>query len=153
MEKLENQAIKLIGLQLNHKTSNENGQSSIDCGNLWQHFEKGKISESIPQKLTNSIYAVYFNYEGDHTQPFSYFIGCLVASSATTPEGLNSLIIPPQKYSKIIAKGKMPDCMAEAWKSIWSSEINRAYSYDFEVYDHRSHDWSNAEVDVFVAIK
>lgn len=40
MEKIEKTKFKLIGLKLDHKTTNEGGQSGIDCGNLWQKFEK-----------------------------------------------------------------------------------------------------------------
>ncbi|WP_155209050.1 GyrI-like domain-containing protein [Fulvivirga aurantia] len=145
--------IQLIGLQLEGRTTNENGQSSIDCGNLWQRFEKEHILGKVPNKKSDSIYAVYFDYEGDHTKPFSYFIGCEVESGTSTPEGLNTLVIPEQLYKKVTAKGQMPGCITEAWHIIWTSTIDRAYSYDFELYDKRSHDWNNAEVDIFIAEK
>jgi predicted transcriptional regulator YdeE len=151
MNRLEKSAFKLIGLRLPKKTTNKTGQSSIDCGNLWQEFERGKLTEHIPNKSESKIYAVYFDYEGDHAKPFSYFIGCKVESETATPKGLNSLTIPEQKYYKITAKGKMPDCISESWKGIWNSEIDRSYGYDFEVYDERSNDWNDAEVDIFVA--
>jgi predicted transcriptional regulator YdeE len=67
------------------------------------------------------------------------------------PQGMNKLLVPGQSYSKVIAKGKMPDCVANSWKDIWSSKIDRAYKHDFEVYDERSKDWSNAEVEIFVS--
>jgi len=66
---------------------------------------------------------------------------------------MDSLLVPDAVYSKIIAKGQMPDCIANAWKDIWASKIDRAYSYDFEIYDERSKDWSDAEVEIFVSIK
>lgn len=69
------------------------------------------------------------------------------------PDGLDSLNIPQGVYKKITARGKMPDCIAKAWQEIWSSDLPRAYQTDFEVYDKRSHDWDNAEVDIFVSIK
>ena len=85
--------------------------------------------------------------------PFSYFIGCKVKSGSETPQGLESLIIPKATYQKIKAKGKMPDCVANAWKEIWSSDIPRAYQADFEVYDEKSRDWNNAEVTIFLSVK
>ena len=36
MEKISLAEIKLIGLSLGRKTTNENGQSAIDCGSHWQ---------------------------------------------------------------------------------------------------------------------
>lgn len=151
MNKIKIEEFKLIGIKLENKTINAGGQSSIDCGNLWQKFETGNFAEKIQGKVTDEIYAVYFDYEGDHTNPFSYFIGCKVKTNAEAPQGLDSLIIPAGNYTRLVAKGKMPDCVVNSWKNIWSSEIDRGYSYDFEIYDERSKDWSNAEVEIFVS--
>ncbi|HSV09758.1 MAG TPA: GyrI-like domain-containing protein [Hanamia sp.] len=151
MERVKKAEFKLIGLRLNGKTANNNGQSSIDCGNLWQKFERENFAERIPGKLSDEIYAVYYDYEGDNTKPFSYFIGCNVKTDTHTPAGMDGLVIPAKSFTKVIAKGKMPDCVADSWKNIWNSKIARAYQYDFEIYDERSKDWSNAEVDIFVS--
>ncbi|MEE1943823.1 GyrI-like domain-containing protein [Pedobacter sp. KR3-3] len=144
---------RLIGLQLAHPTTNQNGQSAIDCGHLWQKFETENIAELLPEKLGDEIYAVYFDYEGDHTQPFSYFIGCKVPETTPVPAGLSSLSIATGNYVKLMAKGQMPNCMSDAWTAIWNSDLNRAYTYDFEIYGEQSKDWSNAQVEIFVAIK
>ncbi|MGC1631937.1 MAG: GyrI-like domain-containing protein [Gelidibacter sp.] len=151
MEKIEKSEFKLIGLKLDHKTTNEDGQSSIDCGNLWQKFEIENFAERIPDKLTNEIYAVYYDYEGDFTKPFSYFIGCKVKSDTSVPQGLDHLVIPAGSFTKVLSKGIMPDCVANSWKDIWNSDMDRAYKYDFEIYNERSKDWSNAEVEIFVS--
>ena len=144
---------KLVGLALKAKTTNFNEQSSVDCGNLWQEFEKGNYAEIIPNKLTDQILAVYHQYEGDHTKSFSYFIGCKVKANTEVPSGLETLTIAKGAYQKIDAKGKMPDCVINAWKEIWSSDIPRSYKMDFEVYDDRSKDWGNAEVDVYLSVE
>jgi predicted transcriptional regulator YdeE len=144
---------QLIGLALKTKTTNENGQSAIDCGNLWQQFDNGDYAEKIPGKLSNEIFAVYHNYEGDHTKPFSYFIGCKVKDDTEIPDDLDGLRIPNGVYEKLVAKGKMPDCVADAWKEIWRSNQPRAYDTDFEVYDEKSTDWNDAEVAIFISVK
>jgi predicted transcriptional regulator YdeE len=151
MEKIKKAAFKLMGLKLDKKTTNEGGQSSIDCGNLWQKIEKENVVERIPNKLSNNLYAVYFDYEGDHTKPFSYFIGCEVAIDTNAPEGMDSLVIPEDNYSKVVAKGTIPNCIINSWIEIWNSKIERAYNYDFEIYDERSKDWNNAEVEILVS--
>ncbi len=152
MDKIKKTEFKLIGIKLDKQTTNQNLQSELDCGNLWQKFETENFVYKIPNKLSNEIYAVYFDYEGDYTSPFSYFIGCKVKIDSEVPNGLDSLFLPAENYYKIIAKGKMPDCVSNSWKNIWASNIDRAYSYDFEVYDERSKDWSNAEVEIFVSL-
>jgi predicted transcriptional regulator YdeE len=153
METIDQTGFQLIGLKLKNKTSNEKGRSSIDCGNLWRKFEAEDRVQSIPGRIGEAIYAVYFDYEGDSTQPFSYFIGCKVKPDTEVPQGMDGLQIPPQQYWKITAKGIMPDCVANTWKEIWSSKIDREYRYDFEIYDERSKDWSNALVEIFISSK
>jgi predicted transcriptional regulator YdeE len=144
--------IKLIGLALKTKTSNSHGQSSIDCENLWHEFHKQKYADIIPNKLSAEIFGVYHNYEGDSAKPFSYFIGYKVSPDSVIPPGLQSLKIPAGKYQKFIAKGIMPECVTNVWKEIWTSNYSRTYQIDFEVYDERSKDWNNAEVDVYLSI-
>ncbi len=151
METLKLNSFKLIGLKLPHKTTNKDGKSAIDCGNLWQKFETQNFKDQIPDKINNNIYAVYFDYVGDYNAPFSYFIGCKVPMKTPTPEGLDYLLIPSKNYKKFTAKGVMPQCISNAWKHIWDTVTERAYLYDFEVYDERSSDWNNAEIDIFIS--
>ena len=153
MEKNQKNKFKLIGLNLGHKTTNENNRSNKDCGNLWEKFENEKVFDLIPNKLGNEIYAVYFNYEKDETKPFSYFIGCHVDENTETPKNLKSLEVPSQHYVKVTAKGVMTGCITEAWKKIWNSEIQRKFGFDLEVYDERSLDWNDAEIDIYVSTK
>ncbi|CAN5914992.1 hypothetical protein BH11BAC7_BH11BAC7_20170 [soil metagenome] len=153
MNEIHLEQFKLIGLSLGRKTTNENVQSAIDCGYLWQKFEKENYADKITGKISDEIIAVYYEYEGDHTKPYSYFIGYKVNANAVVPEGLDSIIIPKANYQQLTAKGKMPDCVANTWMEIWKSEIPRAYQADFEVYDERSKDWNNSEVDIFLSVR
>ena len=47
----------------------------------------------------------------------------------------------------------MPDCIVNAWRNIWTAKLDRAYNYDFEIYDERSKDWNNAEADIFLSVR
>lgn len=149
---LKVETITLMGLKLPSKTTNENNQSMEDCGELWARFEKEEIFLKIPNRLSDEVLAVYYDYEGDHTEPFSYFIGCKVEEGTELPDDLNSLTIAAGKYQKVTAKGQMPDCIANKWREIWDSDIPRAYNTDFEVYDKRSQDWNDAEVDIYLSV-
>jgi predicted transcriptional regulator YdeE len=150
---IELKECKLIGLSLETKTSNKNGKSSIDCGNLWQKFESGGYAQKIPGRTTSEIFAVYYGYEGDYTKPFSYFIGCKVEDDTTVPEGMQAVVIPDGNYKIVKTKGMIPDCISKAWGVIWSTFIPRAYLADFEVYGEKSKDWRNAEIDIFLSVK
>ena len=153
MNHKQSQEVQLIGLSLKGKTTNANNQSSIDCGNLWQEFMSNGITGKISGKLNDEVLAVYHSYEGDYTQPYAFFIGCKVSPGTVVPAGLDSLTIPSGNYLKITAKGKFPDCIANAWREIWKTDLPRAYKVDFEVYDERATDWNNSEVDIFLAVK
>jgi predicted transcriptional regulator YdeE len=144
---------RLIGVALKSKTTNENGQSMIDCGNLWQQFGTGGYADRIPEKLGNEVFAVYYNYEGDYTKPFSYFLGCKVKADTKAPEGMDSIMIPEGNYQLFRAKGKLPECIGKALQEIWSSDIKRAYMADFEVYGERSRNPADAEIDIYLSVE
>ena len=144
--------MRLIGIRLDGKTTNANGQSAIDCGALWQTFLQDQIMERIQGRMDDIICAVYYDYDGDHTKPIADFIGCRVSADGPVLEGLSSIFIPTQSYQKFVARGKMPDCVTDTWKRIWDTDLDRAYTFDFEVYDQRGQDGANAEVDLFIAI-
>ena len=144
--------IKLIGLSLKHKTSNRNGQSQLDCKALWLQFESAKHAATIPDKMTGEILGVYYGYSGDETQSFRYFIGCKVQSYAANCTALQTLTIPAGDYQKIVAKGKLPESVSNAWENIWQSNLPRSFLVDFEVYDERCKDGNNAEVDIYVSL-
>jgi predicted transcriptional regulator YdeE len=145
--------ITLIGVSLPDKTTNENYQSAKDIGDLWNTFWQENVIAQIPKRMSDEIYAVYYNYEGNHTRPYSFFIGCQASADVETPEGLYKLQIPSGDYRKFTAKGKMPDCIMNAWSEIWKSDIPRAFDVDYEVYDERALDMDDAEVDIFVSVE
>lgn len=144
-------SFKLIGLRLTHKTTNGNGQSMKDCGNLWQQFTAGNYSARIPGKLTNDVLAVYYDYEGDHTAPYSFFIGCKVAEDTVVPSGMDRLSVATGSYRKIVAKGPLPACVVGAWQKIWSENLPRAYRADFEVYGAKCQE-AIPEVEIFLSV-
>lgn len=146
-------AFKLIGKKLPSQTRNLNGKSGRDCSKLWQEFEEEQIVASVTNKLSDVLYAVYYDYESDENGWFSYFIGFQVAMNEITPEGLDELLIPAQNYHIETAKGQMTGCISDAWQRIWQGDIHRAFGYDFEIYDERSHDWENVEVDIYLSIR
>ena len=74
------------------------------------------IASRIEEKFSDVIYAVYFNYSGDHNDPYHYFIGCQVPEATSPAPGLSILNVAGAYYTKITAKGKMPDCETVGWE-------------------------------------
>ena len=41
--------------------------------------------------MNQNLLAVYTDYEGDYTKPFTYMIGCEVSNLSTIPEGMRGI--------------------------------------------------------------
>lgn len=151
---MDNQKLKsfsILGIAV--RTTNENGQSGKDIPALWNRFMTEGILEQIPNKVDNTIYCVYTEYEKDHTKPYTTILGCKVSNLNTIPNGMKGKNIETGNYSKHIAKGNIGQGIVfEAWTKIWNSDIKRMYTADFEVYGEKAQNPENAEVDIFIAV-
>lgn len=143
---------QIIGISV--RTTNENGQAASDIGSLWEKFMTEGISEKIPNKLSEEIFSIYTNYESDHTKPYDTILGCKVSSLENIPEGMVGQAFDGGTFAKFISKGDATKGVVyQSWLSIWDTDLDRLYTSDFEVYGDKAKDFSNAEIDIFVAIK
>jgi len=150
-DKVQIDPFKIIGISV--KTTNENGQSMTDMGQLWDRFYSKDILSTIPNKTSGEIYSIYTDYQTDYKGAYTAIIGCKVNSLDSIPEGLIGREFSGGQYMQYIAKGKIPDTVVNKWKEIWNkdNELNRKYTADFEVYGQKSQDQENAEVDIYIA--
>lgn len=146
-------AFKVIGISI--ESTNENRKSLEDMGKLWSQFYADGVSDKIPNKESDDIYSIYTDYESDYTGKFTAIIGYKVKSLDQIPDELVGREFKGGKYTKMTAKGEMPDAIIEIWMKVWKEEekLKRRYTADFEVYGAKSQNGANSEVDVFVAIK
>lgn len=144
--------LQIIGIEV--RTSNQNNQASKDMTELWNRFFTETISQQITNKTSESIYSVYTDYESDFTGNYTAILGFEVTSLETIPDGLTGREFPKESFQVFTAKGKMPDAVVDTWKTIWNqdAELGRKYTYDFELYDAKSQQGDNSEVDIFIAI-
>lgn len=63
------------------------------------------LSIEYQHRVGDEIYVVYFDFQGDYTKPFSYFIGCKVKTDTDVPKGMENLVIAENNYMKLTAKG------------------------------------------------
>lgn len=152
MEHQKMESFHVIGIAV--KTTNENWQSSVDIPALWNKFMTEDIMAQIPNKVDQSLYCMYTDYEKDHTKPYTTILGCRVNSLGNIPIGFVGKSIKGGNYVKRTAKGNiLQGLVFDAWTKIWNSNIPRAFTADFEIYDERAHNPEHAEVDIFIAIK
>ncbi len=152
MDKATIKAFKVIGISV--RTTNENGQSAKDIGELWNKFMSEGILDQIPNKIDNTIYSIYTEYESDHTKPYTTILGCKVSTIDTVPNRMTANTFNGGNYRKFVAKGDLTKgSVYEEWSKIWNTDLEREYTADFEVYGEKAQNPTDAEVDIFVAIK
>ncbi len=143
---------KIIGISV--RTTNQNNQAAKDITALWNKFTEEGILDMIPNKVGNTIYSVYTDYEGDYTKPYTTILGCKVKNLNKIPKNMICKTIISEKYRKFTVKGNLTEGIVyKEWLKIWNKNINRKYSADFEVYGKKSQNPLNAEVEIFIAIK
>lgn len=153
---MEHQIIeKFYVVGISTRTTNANGQSAHDIEILWNRFWDNQVPKKITNKTNEAIYAVYTDYETDHTGPYSTIIGFAVSDLTTIPEGLVGITIEKTSYKNITSKGKMPEAVFNTWLAIWADKqlsSQRTYKADFTIHGEKYHDSDNAEVETYLSI-
>lgn len=150
MKKLE--AFHLIGISV--RTSNQNSRAAQDIPALWQRFMSEQTIARIPNKVDNTIYCAYTEYEGDHMKPYTTLIGCKVSSLDDIPADMKGISISSANYQHYNPKGNLSEGVVyHQWLQIWEEDLPRIYETDFEVYGEKAQDPTSAEVDIYVGIK
>ena len=128
-------------------------------GNVWQSFLQPGLVSKIPNKLGVDLIAVYTDYETDHTGHYTYLLGLPVVSAEGMPANLTLRHVSPGSYAVVTSRrGPIKEVVREVWQRIWSmseKELGgeRAFLCDYEVYDQRSADPENAQIDVYVSLR
>lgn len=150
-EVVQKPAILVIGIDC--RTSNAPEAGPKDIPKLWGRFYDEDMISRIPNKVSNEVIALYCDYEGDYTQPYSVVIGCPVRSIDILPEGMVAKIIPASSYALFLAVGEYPVSLIETWEKIWQEQaLERTYTGDYEVYKEKFFSKFPQEVEVYVAV-
>ncbi|HEX2578803.1 MAG TPA: GyrI-like domain-containing protein [Rhabdochlamydiaceae bacterium] len=147
IEKLEKKFF--IGLEL--RTNNDECSQAMPAHK--ERFFKENIPAKIPNKVNGNILALYTDYEGDYTKPYSWILGCEVSSLEDVPAGLVGKIIPAAKYAVFTTQGEFPQGLIAAWQAVWKSHLSRSYTSDFELYRSDFNPQNNPEVKLYIAIQ
>ncbi|WP_350286311.1 GyrI-like domain-containing protein [uncultured Croceitalea sp.] len=152
MTTVTKEAFSLVGIST--ITSNEKGKAAQDIPALWHRLMVENIAGKIPNKTDETIYALYSDYEGDHTQPYKITIGYKVNSLDNIPEDLTVKMIPQSKYAKFTAQGNLTqDAVINKWMEIWNMDLQRTYTTDLEIYDDRAADPTNGVAEILIGVQ
>jgi predicted transcriptional regulator YdeE len=142
-------AFSFLGIVV--RTTNENNQSQKDLGELWEKFLGGNLQKQISGRLSDDLFSVYMEYETDYTGYYTAMLGCKVDIHSPVKKGFSRLIIPESRYQVHYLSDSAPQIVGEAWREIWESGLQRAYTFDFDRYINDGTS-SNPEVRIYVAI-
>ncbi len=140
--------LKVVGIAL--RTTMQDGREQAEIPAHWERFHKEGIIEKIPNKIYRYPVAVYTDYEGDYSQPYTYILGCLVFA-VSVPKGMVSVTLPKRRYAHYEIVGKFPDRLAQTWDTIRMFPPDRSYTADLEVYPADLNP-ENARVDLYLAL-
>ncbi len=141
-------------------TSNETAAEDINA--LWELFFTEQIGVKLEEhRPDDTIYAVYSDYEGDHTKPYRYTIGYRVSEpadkngngDASLPKELHYVKCNEGEYAALTASGPQPQSIIETWTAIWESDMPRAFNTDFEIYGPRFFEEGINEALIYIGLK
>jgi len=119
---------------------------------LWQSFFEQNIGQALEEmRMDDVIYALYSDYEGDHTKPYRLTIGYKVEGKAI-PEGYHMAKATGGDYAMLAAQGQQPQSLIETWEAVWQSDLDRTYDTDFEVYGPRFFEEGMHEILVCIGV-
>src|SRR5215470_11206737 len=97
-ERIDNRAdIVIIGIAL--RTSNAEAMATIAAH--WGRFMQEGIAARLPQKPDDAaVYAVYCDYEADHTRAYTLVLGVAVDARAEVPAGMRRVRVPAGAYAR-----------------------------------------------------
>lgn len=147
--------IRVMGVTA--RISNAENAAAESINRLWQEFAASNLVETDRGWAdTETFYAVYHDYEGDHTKPFSVTIGYALKDRDEPQDmskELHTVLIPASSYARLIVRGPQPQGLMQGWAQIWSSDMPRRFDVDFERYGKRFFDPVLQEVEIFVGLE
>ncbi|WP_300662953.1 GyrI-like domain-containing protein [Fluviicola sp.] len=152
MEKVNLESFKVIGISV--RTTNENNRAATEIADLWGRFMTEGVMEAIPNKMDNTVYSIYTEYESDHTKPYTTILGCKVENLDKIPAGMIGKSVAGGSYVKFSAKGDLVQgLIVNKWGEIWEMDLNRAFTADFEVFGEKAQNPADAEIDFLIAVR
>ncbi|MFC6079997.1 GyrI-like domain-containing protein [Sphaerisporangium aureirubrum] len=140
----------VIGYAVRTDNADEADPSRAKLPGLWARAGAPGAFAHIPGRVDENLYAVLFDYEGEHQGAYTQVVGAAVRTAARLPEGMVAVRVPSVPSLKVEAHGPMPQALIEAWQEVWrhteaGSVPPRAFTTDLEIH-HR------AGVDLYLAV-
>jgi len=161
-KKVHQEGFSIVGIEARTSNAREmKGEGVIP--KQWQDWQErfvSRVEQPEVNRADPNLYAVYTDYDSDRNGEYSFVIGVRVNAGTKVPPGMVLKKIPAGDYALITSeKGPAGKVVVGAWQKVWALEDkaqlggSRAYKADFEVYDSRSADPQNSQVDLYIGLK
>lgn len=140
-----------IATGLRIHTSNKDVTMMKSISDLWHKFFAEGVYESILHKKNDRSIGLYTNYEGDVHGAYDMMVCCEVTDSTNLPLDVKLQIIPAGKYAKFVVHGDVQQGVTAFWTKLWSMDLARKYSCDFEEYQS-GYEMSQAEIHIYISL-
>jgi predicted transcriptional regulator YdeE len=154
---VESSEFQVIGIEARTNNARESGGGGA-IPKQWQRLFMENLLSRIPDRIDQSIVAMYSNYASDWNGDYTYILGAKVKPGTKAPEGMVAKNIPGGKFEEFTSKrGRPEQLVPEMWKEVWAyfqspGNPTRAYAADYEIYDDMS-DPTNVQVRLYVGVK
>ena len=125
------------------RTGNEDPQMGAIIGDLWKQLYTPENTEKIQNRVNAYAIGLYSDYD---KEGYQVTVGFEV-SDAESGNGFAVKNIPAGRYAKFSVHGDMIEAVANSWKEIWETPLDRTFTGDFEEY------LSQEDIDIYIAIK
>ena len=154
---IEQTGFEVIGIEVRTNNASEaTGAGAIP--KQWQRLFAEGVLNRIPDRLDQSIVAVYTNYASDANGEYSFVLGAKVKPGSKAPSGMVAVPVPAGKYLEFVtAKGPGAEVVPPAWMQIYGyfqahPAPARAFETDYEVYSETS-DPNAVQAHIFIGVK
>lgn len=142
------------------RTNNANEMNSHgEIGKLWERFYQQSLGAQIRDRVDAATIVVYSDYATDENGDYNYLLGARVSSVDHLPAGMSFEKIVPGRYSVLTTEqGPLVEVVQAEWKKIWTMQPadlggKRAFLTDYEVYDSRSANPQQAQVEIHIGLQ
>lgn len=124
----------------------------METGLAWADFWINEIHEKVRNKVGKNVFGVYTAFEGDPARPGEFFACCQTSDEENTGD-FELIVIPEGTYAKFSSNPDIKTTVAEIWQAVEHCELNRAHTFDLEIYHKDGNDPESQVVEVYVATK
>ena len=133
------------------RTSNNASDMEKVISETWQKFFEGGIYLSIKNKNNNNTIGLYTNYEDKVNGDYDVMICSEISKQENLSNEIQIEKIVKGKYAKFVVRGKDKEAVGECWSKIWTMDLDRKYTFDFEEYIGGCQ-MNEQEINIYIAI-